>query len=261
MFRNVLLVSLVCLLAVTAANASTVLTFDSVARAYNGGSATLSSSIPQDYGDRVTASSVVGSRGAGAPFTYGGDCDTGNVEVFYGHKLTGTASDQLTTSMHSWSGATNGSWAYAGDFDGYAASNYFAGAGIPGNWFTFTADAGYEVTLESFQTAIMDDAGVPLPVDAKFEVYVDGVLAWQSNGGAELAMNPGDEPTPGVYHYTWAPNLTGQEIKLWATSTSVNDKYAIAFDNITFSQSAVPEPASMAVLALGALGLLHRRRA
>ncbi|ODU51419.1 hypothetical protein ABT09_03900 [bacterium SCN 57-13] len=52
---------------------------------------------------------------------------------------------------------------------------------------------------------------------------------------------------------------------LWIKWTDLNDSgndHALAIDDVTFTSRAnpVPEPASMAALGLGALGLIRRRR-
>jgi hypothetical protein len=59
----------------------------------------------------------------------------------------------------------------------------------------------------------------------------------------------------GPSHSSYLPAITAQSLTLeWG------DSWNIGLDNLNFTQSTVPEPASVAFLSLGALALIKRRR-
>lgn len=57
------------------------------------------------------------------------------------------------------------------------------------------------------------------------------------------------------YRYSFATPYTGNSI-----SITFGNAWWHAIDNVGFSQGAVPEPASMIALGVGALALIRRRR-
>lgn len=109
-----------------------------------------------------------------------------------------------------------------------------------------SADAGWSVRLESF-----DLAGWPQTDQAIAYLRVlDGAnnILWDAN----TTVAHGAGPT----HDHYAPNLVGQTLVIeWGPNWNAG------LDNVSFSQTdVVPEPATMAVLGLGALALKRRRR-
>ncbi len=109
-----------------------------------------------------------------------------------------------------------------------------------------TADAGFTVTLDSFDVA--GYAYADLPMDALRVLDGSNNILWDSN--ATVAHGAG--PT----HDSYSPNVTGQTLVL-----EYGTNWNIGLDNVSFHQGdAVPEPATLTILGLGALALKRRRR-
>ncbi|MBX3110390.1 MAG: PEP-CTERM sorting domain-containing protein [Fimbriimonadaceae bacterium] len=217
---------LAALVALACASQATILTFGDLT---DTAGAPLGNYGPIDtaYGDNVTATSdAVGSYGMGTGWTP-------NVTTSY-ETLDGALlhySDQL---LH---------WDLNyGDLEHIA----FAEVGNGTARVILTADAGWSVRLESFDLAGWPNADHAL----SFLRVLDGSYNTVWDSGATVAHGAG--PT----HDHYAPDIVGQTLIIeWGQN------WNIGIDNISFSQTdAVPEPATMAVLGLGALALKRRRR-
>lgn len=129
-----------------------------------------------------------------------------------------------------------------GDLEHVAFSEFSSGFAR----LILTASAGKFVHLESF-----DVAGWPASDQQITYLQVrdaaDNVL-WDAN----TTVIHGTGPT----HDHYAPDLVGQTLVIeWGQNWNTG------LDNVSFSQTdAVPEPATMAILGLGALALKRRRR-
>jgi len=209
---------------------ATVLTFANSAQTNNGGG--FGDFVNQNYGDNVTGTN---SSAAGPTFSYGSAGGfTPNVTVAY--SSGGTQGDELV---------------YLNDGQGYGQG----AGGLPVALYenvqnnggsltvTFTAAPGFEVTLTSLDLAGYDQAYTLNSLDV--------------TGGATPFSAPGQAvgyPTKTTLNI----GRTGSELVL---TYSRSDTFSnIGLSNVQFSQSVVPEPASLGLIALGGLGVLARRR-
>ncbi|MEO6436629.1 MAG: PEP-CTERM sorting domain-containing protein, partial [Tepidisphaeraceae bacterium] len=149
---------------------------------------------------------------------------------------------------------TNDELIYQNDgtgFSGLAFGLYenAAGVGAGGSLIlTFTADPGYAVTLTS-----VDLGGYTGNFQLNREGGDPGLTV--TGGAIPYASSP---TTGNPNTVLFGPGVTGSVLTLIAsrTDTIVN----VGISNIQFSQSAIPEPASLGMIALGGLGVLARRR-
>lgn len=221
----------------TAAQATT-LTFDD--------SVTVNGGDPGNYGDRVvSATEDAQGSGAAAAGTYlvGVEGPTPNVSVEY---LGSDAS--IWTPVGQYSGLTN------------VLYNEIDGAPLVG--IRFSADTGFNVTLQSFQIGNFGGA-ITLP-----DVSLLGFTVGSTSG---LALGPQALPASTGSPLTFTGlNFTANRIDLLVGLTGLGgNSDNVGLDNIVFSQSVaeqgpspIPVPASLPLLlaGLGALGVLRRRR-
>lgn len=211
---------------------ATVLTFANSAQPGNSENAGFGSNVNQLYGDNVTGTNT---SAAGPTFSYGSAGGfTPNVTVAY--SSGGTPGDELV---------------YLNDGQGYGQGAGALPAALYENvqndggslTVTFTAAPGFEVTLTSLDLAGYD---VPYTLNS-FEV----------TGGATPFSAPG-QPVGFPNKTTVNIDRTGSVLTLsYARSDTFSN---IGLSNVQFSQSAIPEPASLGLIALGGLGVLARRR-
>ncbi len=121
----------------------------------------------------------------------------------------------------------------------------------PSSWYMgFSPDPGYEVVIESFDLA----AWSGITVDVQIWNYPIsggsyGVL-WEQTGVAV--------PGGGGGHVTVTPNFTGTDSDQGYYIVLSAGGGGIGIDNINISQ--IPEPATIALLGMGALALIRKRR-
>ncbi len=119
----------------------------------------------------------------------------------------------------------------------------------PSSWYMgFSPDPGYEVVIESFDLA----AWGAITVDVQIWNYPIsggsyGVL-WEQTGVA----------VPDTGHVTVTPNFTGTDSDQGYYIVLSAGGSGIGIDNINISQT--PEPATIALLGMGALALIRKRR-
>jgi hypothetical protein len=182
--------------------------------------------IPLAYGDHV------GSGGAGDNplFSYGsGGGDTSHIGIDY---WTNDTSDNPYDHELKW-------WATGyGDLTNVAYMSVTGGYGQ----IEFIPDAGYSVTINSFDFGdwLEDETGTLQIVDANKNVL------WSNN--------PFTAPHSG--HASFAPDITSSG----PISIEWSNSWNMGIDNVSFSETPTPEPASMAALGFGALMLLRSRR-
>jgi hypothetical protein len=143
---------------------------------------------------------------------------------------------------------------------------------FPGNlnssvYFIFTPDPGYRVRVNGFDAYMSYTASNPETNTASWSLFANTL------GGAVVASSTstGQGQVGGA-----ATNFTYAQIAPIAIDTHAGFSSAplvlqfnyvsgtaatIALDNIDFEQQAIPEPASLALLALGAAACHRRRRA
>jgi len=226
------------LAASTAAHA-TVLTFDQYTDAakttYRANGATLLA----QYGDNVTDFDPAGVQPGGVYYRYGsGGGFTPDVTLEYrwvekaNHSNVGVPEFQMWDSQY-----------------GDLAHIVYRYNGVMTQWagiMIFTPAAGYQVTLESF-----DIAGyVAARSGYDYAVYRDF-------GPGETLLWSDSSTAPGTGHLTLSPNITVQAGHTLALYFNADGNLGI--DNVRFSQSPLPEPASVALFAVG-LGVAFTRQ-
>lgn len=112
---------------------------------------------------------------------------------------------------------------------------------------TLTAAPGYTVTLFD-----MDLAG------EKSDRTSPEITVKNQEGATLFLQENVVAPQIGHNHFSFGPGITGQTLILNIDTTGTYNGYGMS--NLRFEQSVIPEPASLSLLTLGAVGLLARRR-
>jgi len=203
---------------------ATRLTFDQVSGAVIDATSTTNAPI---YGDRVT-SAVMGNHSYGSEFGF-----TPNVSIEYWVVNSGGTFPGNSTWTSGYGDLVNTVW--SGGFSGEVPNDGFV---------RLTADAGFTVNLHSFKTAVW----------ATGPANYTGIEV-RNESGTVLYSNSTAHPVGShVFHDFTASPLMGQ-----ALTIKYGQGWWITLDDVTFSQ-AVPEPGTLALLALGLPALLRRRR-
>lgn len=182
--------------------------------------------ILSNYGDRVT------SPGASPTGTYlEGNGWTGNVAV--SHNTVTATGEEFANSISYWST--------------YGDLNDVAFASSNGYYLRikFTPDEGYAVNLHSFDIASYLNA---VRTAQRLRVMdLSGNILWSS------------EPTTlpsGPTHLSFSPEISSTT----GLILEMGNDWNIGIDNVSFSQTAVPEPATLALMGVGLSGLLLKRK-
>lgn len=119
---------------------------------------------------------------------------------------------------------------------------------------TLTPDAGYAVTLDSLilggffdNDALYDASGIPYDL----RVVVDGLTVWSNSGNFKKGG------TPAEMTFALVPGIKTTK----ALTIILGPNWDGGLDDIQFTQTAVPEPSTIALSSLALIGgLLMRRR-
>jgi hypothetical protein len=196
-----------------------------------------------------------------------GNSSNDDIPSAYGSNLAGAPNVALTwisTNSQGWEHHTSGQWDMLEGKDGATSpvdiaqiDNLISGAqqptGTPVKEILFTVDAGWIFKLNTWD---MGHAGDQNEADYSWDLKLikesDSSVVW-STTTSEMGA---DDTT------TISPNFTGEAGEDYRLSFVENGSTFTqrgAIDNLSFGQ-AVPEPATMSLLALGGLSLLRRRR-
>lgn len=205
-----------------AASQATILTFQSSSGSSLPGAAVTTAPW---YGDRVNALTVGG-------FSYGVGSEgfTPNVQVRYsGDRSTPStwASGYGSLPFALWGSSSNGA------------------TDVNRTTITFTADAGYDVRILGFKAA---DWSNSLPGVTRNLWITDGSTTIWSYAGSI------DSNTFNQFNLS-SLNVSGSTLTL-----NFDHGWHTGIADVVFAQSAVPEPASMIALGLGAVALIRKRR-
>jgi len=207
---------------------ATVLTFDA--------DLGYGAAIPQDYGDRVVAATM----GAYHYESEGGW--TPNVETAY-------ATEHPETFVTFY-------WDSYNDLVGVANDEYADDHADTGFSIILTADPGYEVVLYGFAVGNWDYMALSVPISVKGsanQVLYDERVSLPNRYGPHADLDFRAAPLV-AQQLTIHLDVSQLEPAMWYPAAA--DSFGL--DNIAFGQ--VPEPATLALLALGGLGLFIRRR-
>jgi len=232
---------------VTPRAAATVLTFDIFDDAPKTDRFNNAVFIPQSYGDNVSDFSPTGASVEGKYYNYGSAGGfTPNVKVEYRFWQT---TDPTNPSPGN-NGPPNGlMWD-----TGYSTLNYVVYNAYGPTWLQemrLTPDPGYRVTLESF-----DAAGYLSASGA----HTLKILQNANSAVAPFMWSAGPDGTvvfPAVVS-NYVVNVSVESGNTLSLLYGRNGNAAV--DNIVFSQSLIPEPSSVALLALSGWTLLRWRR-
>ncbi|MGJ8655808.1 MAG: PEP-CTERM sorting domain-containing protein [Akkermansiaceae bacterium] len=181
-----------------------------------------------------------------------------------------------TTAVDSWFGTNNGIGIGGGDLSfSNSTQNRFRGAGI---WFDTTTWSAGLVTVEFDVTNFVAGADTTFLFQAYAANGVDATntVSLDLHGGASAGGNPLGTGTATISALGSQQNITanGTDIAVTFTYNGTDDFVALTFaqqnapsgtefgsadlDNLTVN--TVPEPSSTALLGLGGLALIMRRR-
>lgn len=199
------------------------------------------------YGDNVSASPDANG------FTYGSP-NTPHVTVDY-EPNTGPTYGEMTsvrvcTPLYGSEWGPN-SWASQGVNFLYNGYGVLPGDATGTQWqLRFTAAPGYAVQVNSFEMVSQLAEGNPEDID----VFLDGSVIPAYHTTVNLpGNNLASPPAPLLISL---PAVQGQEVIVRMTDGTAN--YSAA-SNFNFTEIAIPEPATMGLLALAGLALLRRR--
>lgn len=189
--------------------------------------------IPDNYGDNVTAASMpVPGSSSGETYNY----------------LEGQGwTPNVTTTYEVLDGATVKDVSYYGS--GFGVNPVFFPQGDTFE-ITFTPESGYNVVLHEF-TATNWASGT---YSADFYVY-DGTTQLWSDVSATIAGTKTFTSTD--FGGSALASSSGQDLRLLIENIT---KGYQGFADVSFSQVAVPEPASLSLAAFGSLLLMYRPR-
>lgn len=147
----------------------------------------------------------------------------------------------------------------SGTFNPTAAPNNAEGAFISFGNITFNRDA---LTGETVRIGLMVDNLDNIIFNSHFLRLATGVVPVNTDV-ATTAETGADNRNPDWYYFDVTDFANGDEIEVFATSSEGNPaqtSFPATIGAFSFDSVVVPEPSSTALLALGALSLLARRR-
>lgn len=208
----------------------------------------LNSQIDSTYGDRVTAATMGGfSYGAAGGFTP-------NVELSYGPasgNFPGGCPFDANGCVYFWDNDF-------GDLTNVAAQSAQSGANYGLLELLFTTDAGFQVNLDSFDLGGWpSNGGVGRP--ASFTI--NSVAVFDAGNNVLFSQNNVVVPVTAGGRVSFSPNVSGSSLRLVidAGNLTAGNGANIGIDNVQFSQTDMPEPATSALIALG-LGAVAIRK-
>ena len=195
---------------------------------------------------------------------------------------SGTASaaiiTQYTFTGDTYSATTVASNVSATDYDTSAANKAFdSGEGNPSPsitsdgynvagkyyFFSLTVDGGYELELENLTFDYRFDTGGGGAPDYDVSYSTDAFATVDISIGSGTVSRHNTNWTTGVAASDTLPTsgLTGTvSFRLTVSNAPSMDKKWL-HDNVTVNGSVIPEPATLAVLLIGSLALLRKRKA
>jgi hypothetical protein len=231
------------LIGLTSSAQATVLTFEFFTDAAKTTTPANALKMIQSYGDNVTDFDPAAAATEGHYVRYGsGGGATPNVAVEYRYHNVNVPTDNALTGVV----------IYDTGFGDLQNVIYNA---QPQPWaleIRLIPQAGYKVTLESFDLAgYLTDRVVPTMAATQDLTTVSAVDLW---GPLNNFTIPG-----GATHNHYTPGVT-VESGHWLSLYFGPDVGGVrGIDNVRFSQSPLPEPASLAFLTLGGAAMLRRR--
>lgn len=214
--------------------------FDSLSPSGTGNTWTDNTTLAGWFSNRVAYNANDGSSNTGALYSYG--ASTTDNERALGSVASGT-----TTTIFFGAAFTNNMDGAANEFTvQYTGEQWRNGGNTTQQKLTFE----YSLDATSLSTGTWIAAS-----SLDFTGPIATATAGALNGN--LAANQANLNSLVSLQSSWA-----QGSNLWIRWTDLNDAgndHGLAVDNFSFSSRPVPEPASLAALGLGALGLLRRK--
>ena len=167
------------------------------------------------------------------------------------HSVAITGASDL---VHTYSGANSGLWAYTGQVfipSNFTGTTYFILLNIYNDAGPY--DWSVQVHFDALTNTAFDDLGTSATLPFTRNSWTDFRVDIDLTADSKVVWLGGSQLSTG----TWTQGTAGA-LDVGAVDLYANNASPVYYDNLALTP--VPEPMTLAVLGMGALGVLRRRR-
>jgi len=134
--------------------------------------------------------------------------------------------------------------------------------GVPDNWleYTITADSGFQFTLDTLKVSLWRNGG-GAPDGMQFDYSTDGGTTWTSFDTPQQVTASGTGTFTALTFTNVGITDDALTIRFASANIAEGGTGNIHINDLTAEGTVIPEPGSLALIGLGGLCLLRRRRA